>query len=317
MTESPPYKIILAKVGLVLVLILATYLQFSNFDDQVSPSRSFKEMWNLGHVFLYALLVYLLLGWKPIRLAPIMARWAGLLTLTLLLGVLVEWLQLGTSRSSEWLDVLRDLAGALLVLSFTTLPERASIWLVAGLRGVALGLVLLLCAPLLTVLVDEYQARSSFPVLADFSGIFEESRWSGNASRELVDMVGRGRLMRVEMGTQTYSSVSLDYFPGDWSGFDSLQAELHLPDEPALKVTLRVHDVAHGRGPDRMAFDDRYNESFILDPGWNLIRVPLERLRQAPVKREMDLTEIRNLRLFVAGLQTPRILYVGTVKLVE
>jgi len=50
-------------------------------------------------------------------------------------------------------------------------------------------------------------------------------------------------------------------------------------------------------------------------PGWNHLRVPLQRVAQAPATRELDLAKVRNLGLFVSNLGRSGALYLDQVRL--
>jgi len=316
-SERPPLR----RIGLWLALAafagLSLLLVFGS--DEAIPGRSFRALWNLGHVAYFALISLLLLQLPGLKRAGRGRRWGLLLAVTLLLGGLIEYLQLGTARTADWMDLLRNFGGTLLVLAFWpgVRPRRP---LLRGLCGLlALAWLAWAAWPLATALQDERAARRQFPVLADFTAPFELDRWGGDAGRRIVadPALASGPLLQLALQPRDYSGAGLKWLPADWRGYRRLRIRLYLPGEEPLGLTLRIHDRAHERGPRAYAFSDRFNRSFRLRPGWNELLIPLGDIRAAPARRAMDLSQIADLSLFAAGLKQPRLLYLQRIELLQ
>ncbi len=287
-------------------------------DDALLPGRAFRALWNFGHVVYFALITALLLGspWLRRRSAPL--QWTLALGLSLLLGGMIEVLQIGTARSADVADLLRDLTGTLLVLAFWPGLQGARAPGRMLLRALAAVALLWTLKPLAMVLIDEYSAARQFPVLADFSAPFELSRWQGDAGRERIrdPRIADHPLLRLKLRPAAYSGVDFTDFPADWRGYRVLRIDLYLPGDSPLSVTLRVHDRKHERGPNAFDYSDRFNRSFRLQPGRNRLTVPLDDIRRAPAGRELDLSRIVHLGLFAAGLKAPAELLLIGIRLV-
>ena len=55
---------------------------------------------------------------------PLIQQWAVILIITLLVGVSIELMQYGTTRTPNTGDIIRDLAGSLLALVFGPLGKK-------------------------------------------------------------------------------------------------------------------------------------------------------------------------------------------------
>jgi hypothetical protein len=301
---------------IIPALIVGTvYLFLGGLD--LHAARSLKHLWDLGHIGYFALLAWSLLRLRVISALPLFHQWAGLLLLSLLLGALIELLQGGIDRTSDVADIVRDISGALLALAFhPSLAQRGGHQVARWMR-VAVAVVLLLnMVPLGRALIDEAIARAQFPLLSNFSTALELDRWDGDARQEIVRVDARSdaRQMKIDLTTARYSGVGLEYFPGDWRGFRVLKLRLFQPQQKRLRITLRIHDVAH-EAEGGFRNNDRFNRRFSLEPGWHDIAIPLSDVENSPQRRKMDMSRIIDVSLFVSALKQPRVLYLDEIAL--
>ncbi len=77
-------------------------------------------------------------------------------------------------------------------------------------------------------LLGRIYEKRNFPILADFESAGELGRWSGSARffRSNQQAIRGSYALRVDMGTEQYSGVSLNYFEGDWRGFNTLSIDV-------------------------------------------------------------------------------------------
>ncbi len=280
--------------------------------------RSITELWNLGHVFYFACLTFFLGRWPRIRSWRWWRQSVFVLGAALLLGVFIEWLQYGGQRSTDWMDVVRDLAGSLLMLAFY--PGFLAGMVSFGRRLLRLAsvlLILVLLAPLTIALVDETLARYQFPLISDFSTPFELDRWEGNSTRSVTRLgpEHQGHQMEIALNTARYSGAGMTYLPSDWRGYAHVHLRLYQPSPEMLGITLRIHDEQHETGQRANAYSDRFNRHFELRSGWNELHIPLADVEQAPKGRSMDLAQIRNVSFFSTELPEPRTLYLDKIYL--
>ena len=298
-----------------ILLLTGSILLFIGGPDYYS-SRSLKHSWDMGHVLYFALLAILLSRCSLVARMPLVWQWTTILTITFLFGISIEFMQYGTSRTPDIGDVLRDLTGSLLVLVFgpsgsKLLPVKRRLTL--QLSVVALSLVLIL--PFARSLIDEAISWYQFPLLSGFETPFEIDRWGGDdrLSVESITSISDGKLLKLSLTTDKYLGTSLKYFDGDWSSARMLNIRFYNPDKNPLRIVCRIHDLQHNDGHEE--YEDRYNNSFLLAPGWNQIEIDLDEVKQSPVGRDMDMTRIRGIGIFAVSLPSPRTLYIDEIRL--
>jgi len=300
---------------LLLVLVLVGTPFFFLGGPGYHGARSLQAAWDLGHILYFLLLscwLYRSLAartpWSSGRLMAV------IFTAVFVFGLAVELLQmLFSGRSPDLLDVLRDLEGCLLTFAFYIDPP------VPGGNGQRLfrALVLILLAlaawPLTRALVDERLAARQFPVLADFETPFELDRWVNPQQLHLeTDRVRYGaRAVRVQLSTAKYSGISLFHFPGDWRGYRSLRFSVYTPEAGGLILNSRIHDHHH----KMQEFGDRFNQQFTLQQGWNDLVISLDKVRDAPRGRPMDMARIEGFGLFVIQQARPMEIWLDHVYL--
>jgi len=299
------------------VLFVSSYFLFYG-GPEYHAGRSTKALWNLGHIAYFAVLVFALSRLRWIRQMTLPVQWLILLLTTLLLGTLIEVLQYGTERSPDLRDIIGDLAGCLLVLAFYPgLLCCRTFFVTRLIRASVAVIVLWQVQPFVIALIDESIARIQFPVLSDFSTPFELDRWKGGAGRvvEAADFAEGRAQLKISLGTEQYSGVGMEYFPSDWSAYQSLNLRLFLPAGDAITITLRIHDLAHELGADPYQHGDRFNRRYTLQPGWNDIAVPLSEVESSLNTRKMDLSRVKDFSFFTVSLQQPRTVYSDSVYL--
>lgn len=298
--------------GLFLFLLVIGFPFFFFGGPGYHDARSFKAVWDLGHILFFTLASLVLFRMVCLRVCQDnQLRAVGYVFLIVLVaGTVIEFVQMGqVGRISDVRDLLRNQLGVL-VGSLFFLDWHKGI-LPAVRRPVRAVIILLLvfsCWPFLRVVIDEKIARQQFPVLSDFETPFEISRW--HTASQLIRVghpVAHGnKAMRVQLSTSKYSGTSLFYFPGDWSGYSWLYLSVFNPIHHPLKLHIRIHDAGHGRSG--RVFKDRFNTHFVVHPGWNTLKISLEVVRMAPENREMDMRKIVGFGMFV--IREPRPIYI-------
>ncbi len=274
-------------------------------------SRSFKEFWNFGHIVFFAVFAhYFFCSGGALAQLSTLKKLLLTMIFSLLLGLFIEYIQYGINRDPDIGDVLRDGLGGLVGLFFSPILLNARLKIVV--RVVLSVLLVVQGLPWLSYLLDEYDAKSSFPVLSDFESEVQSSRWTGsNSVSDREPKTGSGSL-EVPLGTEKYSGVGLKYFPRDWSHYQSLYFDV-FSHEQNFDITVRINDRQHRKGAQD--YSDRFNRSFKLNKGWNSIVIQLDEVSKAPLTRLLDLSDVEGLGIFVVALSSPSILYIDNVKL--
>lgn len=282
--------------------------------------RSHKLFWNLGHIPLFMLLSYFLITPpSPLAVRSFKYQCLAVACFTFLLGGLIEVAQLGVGRNMDAADLARNGMGAFLGLTLLS-PGRLSLnrFYRHSLQALALALLTIAGLPFTMALYDERQAIKDWPVLANFEQAGEINRWSttGDAHISIDSTVARDGIqsLKVELGTSRYAGASLDFFPEDWSGQQGLSIHLYNPTAKLLIVTCRIHDKQHSQSIEQQA-NDRFNQSYELQQGWNKIMIKTQDLASAPSERLMDIRRIDRLEIFVSALASPTTLYIDHIYL--
>jgi len=236
--------------------------------------------------------------------------------MTIILGILIELIQAGTKRTVDILDVIRNLIGTFVAISFwapanKTVPKSY----LRTLQVLTIFMVIVAFLPFTKAAADELLTRIQFPVLSDFETPFEIDRWSGSAKLSIDDEIhfhGKSSL-KVVLKTSNYSGVSLKYFPGNWLNYKHLHLNIFNPLDEPLKIKCRIHDRRHTEG--NQAYNDRFNKSLVLLKGWNQIVIPLEQVENAPKTRKLDLRRVQQLSVYVYRLPHPRVIYIDKISL--
>jgi VanZ family protein len=282
-------------------------------------SRSFRSAWDLGHILFFLLLSLWLhgfLGKKKFARSPF-TFFFSIFIFVFLLGFLVEFLQtFSGNRSPDIGDVLRNQLGCLMAYAFFIRPPLFGDCCKRNmLRSGVLVLLTIAVWPLFKSLIDEYQAARQFPVLSDFETPFERDRWVNiQQLREEREIVRHGqKAVRVQLSNAKFSGIALFYFPHDWRGYQTLRCSVYNPQVAGFIINSRIHDVHHKKND--MEFNDRFNQQFTLAHGWNDLVISLEKVKNAPKGRVMDMEHIEGFGLFVVQQSQPQVLYLDYVYL--
>ena len=300
-----------------LALLAATLLFVGGPD--IYTLRSLRSIWGIGHLFCFALWAYLYVCWRPQR--SFLQLILDVLILSFVLGGITELIQSQIGREAAWQDLGNDLLGGTLGVVF--FAEARKLVGFGQLKFLQLSILLILfwtLLPIGQVIVDDAIAYHQFPLLSGFETPLEVSRWSGSAKRTRDDKVSsRGSYsLRVALTTQRYSGIGLKDFPRDWSGYQAVSLRVFNPDQSSLLLHFRIHDQYHSsrKNIHNYSYSDRYNNSFKLAPGWNTLQVSLDKVAHAPKNRQLDLSKIGGMGVFVGKLARPRIIYLDDVMLI-
>jgi VanZ family protein len=295
-----------------LVFLTATYFVLGGGTAD-TLSRSQKELWNLGHIAYFFLLLYLIVYLPSLKNVTTKKLIPGLMIFSLILGGLIELSQYTTGRSPDGQDIVRNLIGALLALAFVRgYSNRFQRKLLLPFRIVVLALLAVQISPLARAIIDEIIAYRQFPVLLSNDTPFELDRWRGNAAIEF-DRIELTNLLKMRLAPEEqHPGSSLHYLPGDWSEYDTLVIRFYNPSSRSLKLNLKIHDRAH---ETNYLYRDRFNMNAQLLPGWTDLKISLIDVKNAPLGREMNMHQIRGLSVFTSRLKEQTILYIDKIYL--
>jgi len=118
------------------------------------------------------------------------------------------------------------------------------------------------------------------------------------------------RALRCDLGTGDYPGVRFRDLHSDWTGYDRLAFTIRQGSADTLTLVVRIDDADSGED-----FHNRYNGRFPLPPGASEILVPLEEVRRAPKDRQLDLSRVERLVLFLYRPGRPPVLWIDHLRL--
>ena len=279
-------------------------------------TRSGYALWESGHLFLFFVGAHLLCVFYPSLLSRTFTSQLGIcLGGALFCALIVETLQSSISgKSLELTDIIGDLTGALLFLSFHYRRQGKPFFFLHGSALLLAGFVLW---PVLCFFSDEMLARSQFPLLADFETPFEKSRFEGKTGsgvRTTEQAFHGRRSLRLALLPGPWSGMTMKYFPSDWRGYSQFGFAVYNPGADPVSLEVSIQDAAyrHGNKP----FSDCFSQKIDLPAGcWTRVQISLADVQKGPRTREMDLAHIAGLGFFVDKEKRPLTLYLDAIGL--
>lgn len=260
--------------------------------------RPLADIWNLGHIVLFFLLVHLVNRYISVlkRLSS-PAQLILTLLITIAISLPIEYLQSFGARDPNLYDIYRNCLGATLgILSIQPLNLFRRVVLILSILA-----VLHQFKPIVFSTWDWLVARKDFPMLADFHSEYQKNRFSGKHIKLSSFPETNSTALKVRFKTPGYSGFALNEFPRDWNGYGLLSIEVFNTSEEVITLVVRIYDKEHlNRG---FKYPDRFNQSVAIPPGKSVIKLRINSIKSAPKGREMDLNKIQQLALFTRNLE--------------
>ena len=299
--------------GVLVIILCVSFLFICNFDT--CTSRSLDEVFEYGHLPLFGLIA---LGFALIfnrnqtqaKLRSYLYAWI----LTVTLGIATEVIQIITpGRFFEIKDIFFDAigAGCFLILAYP-FPDKG-VQVRKIFRAAALTVIIAGTIPIFLAANDEITMRNSFPLIGSFESRLEMDRWcakDSEISQSALHATHGQFSLEANLLPGEYPEISLKYLRKDWRGYDRFSFDAALAGKTSLRITARIHDKLHND-----EYDDRYNKSFVLNPGNNTVVIDLNEVMAAPRGRDMDMASIVNICVFSYNLAEQRTVYFDNFRL--
>lgn len=306
-------KIFIKNQILTVVIIMLSLLLFIGGPGHYSD-RIFRTVWDLGHIFLFLILVIFLFKTPLITNRSFIIQILVVAGIVIFFSIITELLQFITHRTPELADIRRDLVGAAIgffvVFHNNKTLSKISIYMVV----ISAGLFIYELIPLIKTLTDEYELINTEPILSSMEGTFEEERWKGNSDYYISsDFVSEGNnSLKVILSMEEYCGITLKYMYRDWSNKKNLHFSVYYPEADSLLLYIRINDFIHLQNN---RYDDRYNKEIFLKQGWNEINISIYDIKNAPDNREMNLKRMQSIGMFVMNLPREKTIYIDNVYL--
>lgn len=299
--------------NLVLIgtLIMSVMLFTSNPIE--GGHRLYQAIWNLGHLVFFLLLTWLLLTQTILNKKKWLIMLLASVSVSLVLGGLIEVAQYSIGRYMELQDLLLDVLGGVLgfLVVASGLPQaRRPVWLNSSLIYYSLVTAVILMAlyPVFKIVLDGFHIKANLPIVANFESEAELGRWGmKHVSHFEIDeqLFSEGESSLFVQYTQgEYPAVTLEYLAANWLSYVNFNFSIHNDQQDELLIELKIFDRVHRQ--NGYAYDDRYNQELLLKPGWNEFQIPLIKIYKAPLNRDMDLQEMSGISLFINKPDEPK-----------
>ncbi len=228
-------------------------------------------------------------------------------------------------RDGNWDLFVRDAAGIvgfLLISASLDKPlRREHYWLRGWPRRIAeaLGLLLVVAVyfPLISISLNYAGRAGAFPVVVDlaaewqapFIRVEHAELFSGKGPQAWPRRAGREVALILFDGTPGGGVEASEVYE-DWTGFDILSLHVFSPLDEPVELSLRLSDRTPGQPPEQ-----RMDWPLMIMPGANDFYLDIDDLRQTPSGRQMKLSTMRRVGLFLVEPREPFRLYVHYLRI--
>lgn len=293
------------KWGLTALLLLGLPLLF--MEGPLSRDQALdRALWDLGHIIYFALAIVALRNRLDMRTWP---HWLAISLAVFIISIMLEYLRYDIGHQQDWSDIERNLIGAWLGI-FWLNKATPQIWtgrlIASGLFAHQLSLVILAALTL-------YRLDAQLPRLGGFETNYELRWWQGPVSLSEERAWQGRRSLAVELVPDDFQGARMITPPKDWSAYERLSMAVYNPELTPLTLTLRIDD--RNSLDSNVAYGQRFNESFTVEFGWNLVQIPLQPPQAPKSERQLDLSNIARLELFAVGLEQPHRIHLDQMRL--
>ena len=153
-------------------------------------------------------------------------------------------------------------------------------------------------------------------VLFDFESesVFDEFHWKCRTLFSLSDLyaVQGKKSLKLDLYPSSYPGLSPKLKHHDWEGYKFFRFEVYNPLPEPVSLVLRIDDKKKV-----YEYNDRYNKSFVLMPGANQVKIPLNSLKTSGTERSLDLKNIYRFLIFMSHPDKRYVLYLDYFRLVR
>ncbi|MDD3605319.1 MAG: hypothetical protein PHD86_09050, partial [Kiritimatiellae bacterium] len=109
-----------------------------------------------------------------------------------------------------------------------------------------------------------------------------------------------------------YPGLFLESMPRDWRGAEALLFDIFWPEISAREICVRMDDQK-----GNPAYANRFQKSFVLQPGMNRIRLECEEFSRTSGGAMMDLSHVMRMGLFYLKAEKDDVFYLDNVRLLK
>jgi hypothetical protein len=241
------------------------------------------------------------------------------------IGLLHEFSQIIGPRDADIWDFGRDISGAVSFLGLRLFYDRKMRDSLTGRYRrirvlIAFMIFILISINLIPIIAwgRAYVYRNrNFPLICGFESTWEEKFLNGRDAEirrtRPPENWGNGEdrhVGKVTFLSAIYPDLEIEEPYPDWTGYDFFVFEVFMEMDSTVYLTVRIEDFYHND-----EYEDRFNRTIVVEPGFNRISIPLGEIRTAPATRNMDMSNIRSIHLFVYRPSEEYVLYFDNFRL--
>jgi len=232
---------------------------------------------------------------------------------SLVLGGTIELIQGQVGRNVDWLDLYRDLLGALLAIAIWLYRKHSKSLIYSSLLAGACLLIAFDQIKLFAAIKLELSAYYNMPILAEFKNKDELMLWTGDNLSLNADYANSAQYsLKVTLAKGgKYSAFTYKHFNNDWAGYQTLVIHLYNANKSPIELCLKVTDYIHDIG--RQNYFNRFNRCTEVAQGMQEIEILLEDIIQAPKGRKLEINDISQIGFFMSDLSEDKVLYVHRI----
>ncbi|GAB1259774.1 VanZ family protein [Aurantivibrio plasticivorans] len=269
------------------------------------PTGIWDEIWNLGHIPFFAIISYF------VCLLIRLNTWAKLLGYTLavlVVSIVIEFIQANIGRSASLIDVGMNLTGAMLVIFWLAAPNVFT-WI--G-RILASAMLITVMGKTSLDIVDILKVVKQMPVIANFETELEFDRWRGRVNKSVEHATEGAQSGRFRLRARRFTTFELSKIYSDWRGYKSIQFDIFNPYQSNLILLFHIQDNLFDR---ELWNSDRFRTELVIKPGQNQYTFALSEVIKAPKNRELDISDVKNIRFTSPRLSEEKYIYIDNIHL--
>jgi len=288
----------------IIVTLATTLVLALLFLPVPTESLWLRQALDSGHTFLFFLLSFFLylqlnktkknLGTPYVFLVVVLVCVFLSVAIELIQGYSHSVLQRESSVDDLYKDGFGIAAG--LALATFTLQGRVRYKLLSLMTVVAF--LLLGFYSLLQFSWHSVQKMKALPLVTQF-----DESWSTSFVHlhnvVMVEVVKRqgATWYRMRFDKAMFPGIEIKEPMSDWQSYEKLRFDVWSSNQSNIILVLRVHDALHNQN-----YNDRFNQRFVIRPGFNSLFVSLTDIKHGPVHRELDMTSVSGMKLFMVDV---------------
>lgn len=241
-------------------------------------------------------------GSRPIRMLRRIKPWLIVFAVIWVIGVLCELGQALVSRQPSLADVVANTSGLAAGLFWKARRDCPSHSARIALVACVVAFLVTPAAAAIGELVECWNQVREFPLIASFERPRELTAWNQHAARmtRSTEWASHGNfsLCLTVVHADRHPGATMVWPASDWTGFEFFAFDVWNPQSIPLQLGVNIADRLHtetGFEPS-----DRFRLMSPIPPGQKLtIQIRVADLHSAPASRDMDLTQMAMIDLYL------------------